>query len=1604
MSLRRVRWSVVLAALVGAGLSCSDATGPLDRPGPPAEVTVAKGDDQTGTAGSVATDSLVLVVKDEDSRPVRGVIVTFAVGQGGGTLSAAKDTTDANGRVAVRWTLGPEAGEQRVLATVEGLATSIVFDAEVEPAAPAAITAVGGAAQEGTVGALAPDTLVAKVTDQFGNPVGGVVVTWAASTGAALAPVTSTTDAAGLVKARLTAGTAAGIHTATASVAGITTPATFTFVAAAGAPASVAVTGGGQSAAMGAALADSVVARVSDQHGNPVAGVAVDFSTAHGGSFSPASGTTDASGRIATRWTLGGILGMQAARVAVAGLDTATVTATATLPAGSVLARTSGDGGEQQVYSLRTITVRAQGAAGQPIPGLTVTWTVTGPEWPNGGWPHASLSAATAVTDANGQASTTLRLSSRVGTNTVTASADGLAPASFSVAGTAQPWCNAGLSGNSATTGVVGEPLGEPLTLTSTDRFGNPSPGGFVSFGNGPGTITTDAQGRYIWTLGTTAGQQSRFITYQVCQSTSLEGPATPRGQTVEVRVTALPGPAAQVSAATGNGATSQVGSSIPVTAIVGDQYGNAVAGATVNWTVGSGGGVVAPASSVSGSGGVAAATWTFGGTAGAQSLVATLATTGDTALFSATAVAGPASGFVKLSGDAQAGMVNAMLADSLVVRVTDAGGSAVQGASVTFTPAAGSGTVSATTVLTDALGRAGVRWTLGTIVGTHSVVVSSGALAPLTFTATARAGLATLIEKISGDAQTGPAGLPLPESLVVRLRDQFGNVVPGSMVVWTPDEHGGTVRGASSLTDANGLSRVEWTITEGEHAVSATAGSAGNVVFTGTGTSGTAALSRTGTATSSALAYALQPLTVLARDASGQPAAGVTVTWSVTGPAPRGSLPGASLDRATSVTNSEGVASAALRLSTTVGANQVTASAAGYTPATFAIEGRAHPFCSAGLGGIAATPSTPTLLAGSQYPSPLTAFSADQFGNPAGGYSPGPTLPDGGSISGALTTDATGQSPSSATWTLGSTVGTQRLRYTGYTCTGTSPEAPYLAQQLTLEFAVNAVSPDPVRLIGVPTSDRTVSAGDTAILVAKVENGAGTGMPGVVVTFAVTSGSGALSATTDTSDASGLVSTVLTSSATPGAAQVTASASGLQGWTFRITGVQPGTARLQLGVGDGQVAAPGSWLNAFNSVKVVDASGNAIPNARVAWAVSSGGGEVDIVDSVSRSNGFAVANWRLGASGAAQTLTASLPDNPAAAPLTFSASALLFSDATVRCALTTAGEPYCRDGNGWPAPLATNLRFSKITSSDTHQCALTAEGAAWCWGANQAGQLGTGDTLSSAVPRAVGGAHTFTSIDAGSGHTCAIRTDGTAWCWGENSWGQLGNGATSASCNSFGLRCERSPVQVTGSGTWSMISAGRDALTCAIDTNGRAWCWGRDLDGELGRGTVGGNSSSPVPIASELTFTFISAESGACAIAQGGTAYCWGDNTFGELGIGSADQADHPTPTAVPGMSFREIWREGGQTCALDTGGLAWCWGLNSEGQLGATTGECRAGIRCSASPVAVSGGIVFARMQGANSATCATTADGRSYCWPVGTGSPGPKQFGFRSTPAFP
>jgi alpha-tubulin suppressor-like RCC1 family protein len=107
------------------------------------------------------------------------------------------------------------------------------------------------------------------------------------------------------------------------------------------------------------------------------------------------------------------------------------------------------------------------------------------------------------------------------------------------------------------------------------------------------------------------------------------------------------------------------------------------------------------------------------------------------------------------------------------------------------------------------------------------------------------------------------------------------------------------------------------------------------------------------------------------------------------------------------------------------------------------------------------------------------------------------------------------------------------------------------------------------------------------------------------------------------------------------------------------------------------------------------------------------------------------------------------------------------------------------------------------------HTCGITTTGSAFCWGANETGELGNGTTTSYAIPVAAMGGLTFTTISATSGavstfdyyyyysygpptaHTCGVTTDRVAYCWGDNSNGQLGNPGAGASSSR--------PVKVTG-------------------------------------------------------------------------------------------------------------------------------------------------------------------------------------------------------------
>jgi alpha-tubulin suppressor-like RCC1 family protein len=193
--------------------------------------------------------------------------------------------------------------------------------------------------------------------------------------------------------------------------------------------------------------------------------------------------------------------------------------------------------------------------------------------------------------------------------------------------------------------------------------------------------------------------------------------------------------------------------------------------------------------------------------------------------------------------------------------------------------------------------------------------------------------------------------------------------------------------------------------------------------------------------------------------------------------------------------------------------------------------------------------------------------------------------------------------------------------------------------------------------------------------------------------------------------------------------------------------------------------------------------------------------------------------------------------------------------------------------------------------------------------------------------------------------------------------------------------------------GSASVLAAGGQE-TCAVTTAGAVWCWGSNVNGQLGTSTGGlvelpGSTESitgafiPVQVTGAGSHA-VSVAVGAfhaCALSLTGGAslvQCWGDDTYGQLGAGSATTTPNPTPASVTGLgsSVQAIAAGGYHTCALG-GGAGMCWGDNADGQLGngATTS--------SPVPVAVTGlsGVTAIAAGGAH--TCAVTSTGGVECW---------------------
>jgi Big-like domain-containing protein len=155
--------------------------------------------------------------------------------------------------------------------------------------AAASVSVVSGNTQTGVVATAVTNPVMVQVKDANGNPVSGATVTFAVTGSATLGNTTVQTDASGNASTTVMLGNTSGNVVVTASVAGVTTPATFNLTATPDVAASlVVVSGNNQSGSVGVALANPMVVRVNDQYGNAVSGASVDWTTT-GGTL---SGTT----------------------------------------------------------------------------------------------------------------------------------------------------------------------------------------------------------------------------------------------------------------------------------------------------------------------------------------------------------------------------------------------------------------------------------------------------------------------------------------------------------------------------------------------------------------------------------------------------------------------------------------------------------------------------------------------------------------------------------------------------------------------------------------------------------------------------------------------------------------------------------------------------------------------------------------------------------------------------------------------------------------------------------------------------------------------------------------------------------------------------------------------------------------------------------------------------------------------------------------------------------------------------------------------------------------------------------------------------------------
>ena len=558
----------------------------------------------------------------------------------------------------------------------------------------------------------------------------------------------------------------------------------------------------------------------------------------------------------------------------------------------------------------------------------------------------------------------------------------------------------------------------------------------------------------------------------------------------------------------------------------------------------------------------------------------------------------------------------------------------------------------------------------------------------------------------------------------------------------------------------------------------------------------------------------------------------------------------------------------------------------------------------------------------------------------------------------------------------------------------------------LLLSLAASACSTEPrigppaaIAAVTSSTLQATVNTAVASLPSVVVKDASGQRVPNVVVTFTAAVGAGTLTGATQTTDVNGTATLGgWTLPTTAGQHAVTATVAGVggSGVTFTATALADMPAQIATS-GDGQSALYGSLLPASLQVTLSDQYGNPTPGIPVVWQVVAGGGIFLTLDASTNASGVARASYRLGTTPGANKVHVSVGQTIA---LDFASTAQGFSSEIAvgtfhSCAIAETGILYCwgrndagqlGDGSttdrAAPTAIGGTLRFRHVTAAQSVTCAVTVNNVPYCWGSNAFGALGDGTQTDRLTPTPVTGGRVFASISTGGQLTCATTPDGTPYCWGQGDVGQLGTGTTpTETCidrlGNPDFRCSREPVAVGGALHLASIKVS-DGHACGLNAVGSLYCWGAPSN--FGHGGIV-LPALPDTVAASLAFVEVSAGGAhTCGIVAPSSVYCWGNATqYGVIGTG-ATRMVQTIPANVVGVSATHIAAGGVATCATATDGGAYCWGQNDYGALGDGSTATRT------TPVRVSTTVTFGFVVTSAYRSCGQATNGQVYCWNTG------------------